>query len=170
MPARNGERLQKRDGAVDFGPLEWLGDDHIDEAYWRLLPGVMAHEVAELSAVFGEDGELAAKLLLRSWSAQAAPEILGAMRRERRLICKACSSGRFAKKSRTLIRFALDGMSSHQAPFSQHRETCEPRRRNLRGVLVWGSPSLVDDNRFVPGCNLLRVRLLSCARAYVSQR
>ncbi len=52
----------RRGGGLDAA--EWLGADQIDEAYWRLLPaGVGEITVTELSAIFGEGGELQAERL-----------------------------------------------------------------------------------------------------------
>ncbi len=52
-------------GAIDA--LEWLEPDQVDEAYWRLLPSgvgeITIEEIAELSAVFGEGGEMQAERL-----------------------------------------------------------------------------------------------------------
>ncbi len=52
----------KRDDAVSFSQPVWLASYHVDECYLKMLPGkrteVTAEEVADLSRIFGKDGEL----------------------------------------------------------------------------------------------------------------
>ena len=51
-----------RDEPVDFGPVVWLAPEQVDDTYFNLLPSkrseITVEEIAELSAVFGEGGEL----------------------------------------------------------------------------------------------------------------
>jgi hypothetical protein len=58
-------RVRKTPGAA-FAPPEWLPADALDENYFRLLPCgqsiVTTEEATMLAAVFGEDGELPARL------------------------------------------------------------------------------------------------------------
>jgi hypothetical protein len=60
------QRIRRRDPLTLTSP-EWLTAEQIDETYSRLLPSrrseITADEIAELSAVFGEDGEMAAERL-----------------------------------------------------------------------------------------------------------
>ena len=60
-------RRIKRDAATHFGPREWLGAESLDTAYFTLLPKreevLSAEEIAELSLIFGEDGEVPVKRL-----------------------------------------------------------------------------------------------------------
>lgn len=60
------QRIHRGD-SVHFGPHEWLDEEQIDDVYFQLLPTGMseisAEEAAELAAIFGEDGELAAERL-----------------------------------------------------------------------------------------------------------
>ncbi len=59
--------IQKIRRGGGFDAAEWLGPDQIDETYWRLLPTgvgeITVEEIAELSAIFGEGGELQAERL-----------------------------------------------------------------------------------------------------------
>ena len=52
---------------VDFGPVVWLAPEQVDDTYFNLLPPkaseITIEEIAELSAVFGEGGELQAERL-----------------------------------------------------------------------------------------------------------
>ena len=60
------QRIRKRD-PLTFTSPEWLQADQIDEAYTALLPAktseITAEEIAELTATFGEDGEMEAERL-----------------------------------------------------------------------------------------------------------
>jgi hypothetical protein len=60
------QRIRRRDPLTLTSP-EWLTSERIDERYSSLLPSrkseITADEIAELSAVFGEDGEMAAERL-----------------------------------------------------------------------------------------------------------
>ncbi len=60
------QRIRRRDPLTLTSP-EWLTSKEIDETYSRLLPSrkseITIEEIAELSAVFGEDGEMAAERL-----------------------------------------------------------------------------------------------------------
>ena len=55
-------RRIKRDTSLHFGPREWIGEESLDSDYFALLPKrqetLSAEEIAELSFVFGEDGEV----------------------------------------------------------------------------------------------------------------
>ena len=57
----------RRAPVVTFEPVEWLTNEQVEEAYFKLLPtgasAITIEEIAELSAVFGEGGELAAERL-----------------------------------------------------------------------------------------------------------
>ena len=56
-----------REVPVDFGPVVWLAPEQVDHTYFNLLPAktseITIEEIAELSAVFGEGGEMAAQRL-----------------------------------------------------------------------------------------------------------
>jgi hypothetical protein len=56
-----------RDEDVGFGPVVWLAPEQVDDTYFNLLPAkaseITMEEIAELSAVFGEGGELQAERL-----------------------------------------------------------------------------------------------------------
>ena len=56
-----------RDVPVNFGPVVWLAPDQVDDTYFSLLPAkaseITMEEIAELSAAFGEGGELQAERL-----------------------------------------------------------------------------------------------------------
>ena len=56
-----------REGAPQFGPVQWLMPAQLDEAYFRLLPRTSTTpthtEVAELDFIFGPSGELEAEKL-----------------------------------------------------------------------------------------------------------
>ena len=60
------QRITGRDPA-SFGTPEWLMPEQMDETYFRLLPTgsgeITLEEIAELSAIFGKDGEMAAERL-----------------------------------------------------------------------------------------------------------
>ena len=60
------QRIRGRD-PLNLTSPEWLTAEQIDERYSSLLPSkaseIAIEEIAELSAVFGEDGELAAERL-----------------------------------------------------------------------------------------------------------
>ena len=60
------QRIHRGD-SVHFGPHEWLDEEQIDDLYFTLLPvgesEITAEEANELTAIFGEDGELAAQRL-----------------------------------------------------------------------------------------------------------
>jgi hypothetical protein len=60
------QTIEERDPLL-LGPPEWLTAEQIDEAYIELLPAkaseITAEEIAELAAIFGEDGEMAAERL-----------------------------------------------------------------------------------------------------------
>jgi hypothetical protein len=51
-----------REVPVNFGPVVWLAPDQVDDTYFNLLPAkaseITFEEIAELSAVFGEGGEM----------------------------------------------------------------------------------------------------------------
>ena len=53
--------------AVNFGAVEWLTPEQVDETYFRLLPTcadeITIDEIAELTRIFGKDGEMAAERL-----------------------------------------------------------------------------------------------------------
>jgi hypothetical protein len=57
----------RRSVPVSFGAVEWLEPDQVDETYFKLLPAkaseITIEEIAELSSVFGEGGELQAERL-----------------------------------------------------------------------------------------------------------
>jgi hypothetical protein len=50
-----------------FGPVVWLAPEQVDDTYFSLLPAkateITIEEIAELSAVFGQGGELQAERL-----------------------------------------------------------------------------------------------------------
>jgi hypothetical protein len=52
---------------VSFHPVEWLDPDQVDETYFKILPTgageITVEEIAELSAIFGEGGEMEAERL-----------------------------------------------------------------------------------------------------------
>lgn len=52
---------------VSFHPVEWLDPDQVDETYFKILPSgageITVDEIAELSAIFGEGGEMEAERL-----------------------------------------------------------------------------------------------------------
>ena len=52
---------------VSFGAVEWLEPDQVDQTFFNLLPEkaseITFEEIAELSAVFGEGGEMQAERL-----------------------------------------------------------------------------------------------------------
>jgi hypothetical protein len=52
----------KRGDAVSFSEPMWVASYHVDERYAKMLPGrrtdVTAEEVAELSRIFGKNGEM----------------------------------------------------------------------------------------------------------------
>jgi hypothetical protein len=52
---------------VSFNPVEWLDPDQVDETYFKILPSgaveITVEEIAELSAILGEGGEMQAELL-----------------------------------------------------------------------------------------------------------
>ena len=56
-----------RDNPVDFHAVERLQPEQVDEAYFDLLPSkaseITIEEIAELTRIFGEDGEMAAERL-----------------------------------------------------------------------------------------------------------
>ena len=60
------QRIEERD-PLRLGPPEWLLADQIDEAYFALLPSapseITEDEIAELTAIFGKDGEMEAERL-----------------------------------------------------------------------------------------------------------
>ena len=60
------QRITGRD-PVSFGTPEWLMPDQVDETYVRLLPTgrgeISIEEIAELTRIFGKDGEMAAERL-----------------------------------------------------------------------------------------------------------
>jgi hypothetical protein len=60
------QRIEERD-PFRPGVPEWLQPDQIDEAYFDLLPGktseMTAEEIAELTAIFGDGGEMPAERL-----------------------------------------------------------------------------------------------------------
>jgi hypothetical protein len=60
------QRIEERD-PFRPGVPEWLQPDQIDEAYFDLLPGttsgMTAAEIAELTAIFGDGGEMKAERL-----------------------------------------------------------------------------------------------------------
>ena len=60
------QRIRRRDPLSLTSP-EWLTAEQIDETYSSLLPSrkseITIEEISELSAVFGEDGEMAAERL-----------------------------------------------------------------------------------------------------------
>ncbi len=59
--------IQKIRRGGGFDAVEWLEPDQVDDAYWRLLPTgageITIDELAELSAIFGEGGEMQAERL-----------------------------------------------------------------------------------------------------------
>jgi hypothetical protein len=54
-----------RDSPVDFGPVVWLAPEQVDETDFNLLPAktseITIDEIVELSAIFGEGGEMQAE-------------------------------------------------------------------------------------------------------------
>jgi hypothetical protein len=60
------QRIEDRD-PLRLGPPEWLQADQIDEAYFSLLTSktseITIEEIAELTSIFGEGGEMAAERL-----------------------------------------------------------------------------------------------------------
>ena len=60
------QRISPGDVA-DFGPAEWLDPEQVDETYFSVLPTratqISLEEIAELSRIFGKDGEMAAERL-----------------------------------------------------------------------------------------------------------
>ena len=58
------QRIEEQD-PLRLGPPEWLRADQIDETYIDLLPGktseITVEEIAELTEVFGDGGEMAAE-------------------------------------------------------------------------------------------------------------
>ena len=54
-----------REVPVNFGPVVWLAPEQVDDTYFSLLPAkaseITIEEIAELSAVFGEGGEMQAE-------------------------------------------------------------------------------------------------------------
>ena len=60
------QRIRRRDPLTLTSP-EWLTAEQIDETYSSLLPSrkseISVDEIAELTAVFGENGEMAAERL-----------------------------------------------------------------------------------------------------------
>ena len=57
----------RRASVATFAPMEWLTNEQVEEAYFKLLPTgrseITAEEAAELAVIFGKDGELAAERL-----------------------------------------------------------------------------------------------------------
>ena len=57
----------RRAPVVTFAPVEWLTNEQVEEAYFKLLPTgsseITAEEAHELAHIFGKDGELAAERL-----------------------------------------------------------------------------------------------------------
>jgi hypothetical protein len=57
----------RRAPVVTFAPVEWLSNDQVEEAYFKILPTgrseITAEEALELAVIFGKDGELAAERL-----------------------------------------------------------------------------------------------------------
>jgi hypothetical protein len=57
----------RRAPVVTFAPVEWLTNEQVEEAYFKLLPTgsseITAEEAHELAVIFGKDGELAAERL-----------------------------------------------------------------------------------------------------------
>jgi hypothetical protein len=60
------QRIRRREPLILTSP-EWLTAEQIDERYSSLLPSrkgeITADEIAELTSIFGEDGEMAAERL-----------------------------------------------------------------------------------------------------------
>jgi hypothetical protein len=60
------QRIEERD-PLRLGPPEWLQANQIDEAYLSLLPSktaeITADQIAELTMIFGEGGEMQAERL-----------------------------------------------------------------------------------------------------------
>jgi hypothetical protein len=60
------QRLRRAD-VVGFGEVEWLTNEQVEEAYFKLLPTgrseITAEEAHELAVIFGKDGEMAAERL-----------------------------------------------------------------------------------------------------------
>jgi hypothetical protein len=60
------QRLRRAD-VVGFGEVEWLTNEQVEEAHFKLLPTgsseITAEEAHELAVIFGKDGELAAERL-----------------------------------------------------------------------------------------------------------
>jgi len=61
------QRFHRGREIVSFDSPEWLRPEQVDETYYKLLPTgtseITIEEIAELSAVFGEGGELQAERL-----------------------------------------------------------------------------------------------------------
>ena len=57
----------RRAPVVTFAPVEWLTNEQVEEAYFKLLPTgsseITAEEAHELARIFGKDGEMAAERL-----------------------------------------------------------------------------------------------------------
>ena len=57
----------RRAPVVTFAPVEWLTNEQVEEAYFKLLPTgsseITAEEAHELAHIFGKDGEMAAERL-----------------------------------------------------------------------------------------------------------
>jgi hypothetical protein len=57
----------RRASVVTFAEVEWLTNEQVEEAYFKLLPTgrseITAEEAHELAVIFGKDGELAAERL-----------------------------------------------------------------------------------------------------------
>ncbi len=57
----------RRTVPVNFRPVEWLDPEQVDETYFKILPTgageITLEEIAELSAIFGEGGEMQAERL-----------------------------------------------------------------------------------------------------------
>jgi hypothetical protein len=61
------QRIEERD-PLRLGAPEWLHEDQVEETYIDLLPAktgeITVEEIAELTAIFGEDGEMTARRLI----------------------------------------------------------------------------------------------------------
>ena len=61
----------RRAPAVTFAPVEWLTNEQVEEAYFKLLPTgaseITAEEERELAIIFGDDGEMAADRFEGLW-------------------------------------------------------------------------------------------------------
>lgn len=61
------QRISRADAKVNFGAVQWLMPEQVDETYFRLLQPATASltgdEIADLETTFGRDGELEAQLL-----------------------------------------------------------------------------------------------------------